>query len=124
MCLYFFCKTHRSRNICEIQEKTWQAKTLKLFFSKTARFWGKFMRTKVVEREISDREYALCSSLACTIREIFVKNKKNLSFKSSTSTALYSSFSISVLIRIKISRRSMHFYGSYRVTKKSIQVEL
>ena len=79
---------HRSRDIGQKQEKTWQAKngkirnlqTLESFFLKTARIWEKFMRTKVVEREISDRRFRWHVPFV----RYSLKTNKMLSFKSST----------------------------------------
>ena len=86
MCPNFFCKMHvfarylrknRKKFAKRKIEKSETLQTWRPFFSKTARFWEKFISTKAVEREISDHQYAFRFSPACTIREIFVKNKQN-----------------------------------------------
>ena len=82
------------------------------------------MMTKVLEREISDHQNALRFSTGPTVREIFGKNGEKLRALKALLQKLYSSSSIFIPISIKISLRSMLFYGSYRVRKKSIQVEL
>ena len=62
--------------------------TLKSFFSKTARFWEKFIRAKVVKRKISDYQNAfLFFSRTHCFRDIWEKQEKTSSFKKSIFSA-------------------------------------
>jgi hypothetical protein len=93
-------------------------------------FWEKFVRTKVVEREIPDERFGLRFPLRCTVREIFSKNWKNfelgkLNFQSSNRLQnLISSSPSQVLITTKISSRLVNSNPSYRVRKKCLKNEL
>ena len=90
------------------------------------------METKVVEREISNHQYVLLFSQDVLFARYLRKAEKKIEFimlnfqLTDLLQEFYSSSSTCKLIPIKISRRTMHFYGtySYRVRKKSIQVEL
>ena len=68
----------KNRKILD-KQKIDQSETSKLeelFFSKTVRFWEKFIRTKVMEHEISDHQCTFSFSLRRIVREIFAKNRK------------------------------------------------
>ena len=84
-------------------KKTRQAKNrkirnlliLKPFFSKTVMFWEKFLRTKVVEFEISDNKNTLHFSLGRTVCEIFEENgKKNWALQLSRQKDKYPSWAL------------------------------
>ena len=124
----------RSRYSCKKQKKTWQAKnppirnlqTLKPFFWKTTKFWEKFIRTKVVEREISDHHKVLPFSLAFDIHKIFVKNKNKfwalkaqLSGHKFSSKFTYHFFYAHSNSPLKISRRPTQFEKNYRIRKQA-----